>query len=112
MDVNRAEIEKVIYHHLGAFSNGIDDVMADYNEESILVTQDKTYIGLNEIRTFFNDFIENSTSEFWEAFEVEHLSTEYNATLLVWSAVPFVEKAVDTIVVVDGKIKYQNFTVL
>ena len=46
--------QKVLDHHFKAFvENDLQEVMADYTEESILITPDRTYRGLAEIRENF-----------------------------------------------------------
>ena len=45
---------KVLDHHWEAFkANDLEETMADYTEESVLITPDKTYKGLQEIRENF-----------------------------------------------------------
>src|SRR6187551_1326162 len=52
--IDEAVTKKVLDHHLQTFQgNDLDGVMADYTEESILITPDRTYKGLAEIRENF-----------------------------------------------------------
>ena len=45
--------EAVIRNHLRAATIGVDAILEDYTEESVLVTHDATYRGPAEIRRFF-----------------------------------------------------------
>ena len=52
--IDEAVTKSVLDHHVQTFqANDLEGVMADYVEESILVTPDKTYKGLAEIRENF-----------------------------------------------------------
>ena len=44
-------------HHLQAFGEGVEAIMADYTNDSVLITPDATYRGLAEIRDFFTAFV-------------------------------------------------------
>jgi hypothetical protein len=53
-EINEDQTRKVLQHHWEAFqANDLEGTMADYTEQSILVTPDKTYKGLTEIRANF-----------------------------------------------------------
>lgn len=45
--------EAVLRNHLRAATVGVDAVMQDYTDHSVLITHDATYCGLAEIRGFF-----------------------------------------------------------
>ena len=101
---------QVFDHHLGAFAKGLDELMKDYDGRSVIVTPDKSYRGLDEIRGFFGGFLDGATPAFWEAFKVTSKSTEGDIAYLAWEAKPFVPMATDTLYVKDGKIAVQTFT--
>ena len=98
-----------VEHHLSSFSVGIDEVLTDYTEDSVILTEDSRYEGLAEVRAFFEAFVANTPAEAWDHFNVDHLSEAGNTAFLVWSAGPFVSVGVDTFVVEDGKIAVQTF---
>ncbi|WP_175780639.1 nuclear transport factor 2 family protein [Burkholderia anthina] len=104
------ETTKVFDHHLGAFAQGLDELMKDYDDSSVIVTPDKSYRGASEIRGFFKAFLDSAKPAFWEAFKVTSKSTEGEVGYLVWEAKPFVSMATDTLYVKDGKILLQTFT--
>jgi hypothetical protein len=101
---------QVFDHHLGAFAQGLDELMKDYGEQSVIATPEKSYRGASEIRGFFKAFLDGAKPEFWEAFKVTSKSTEGEIAYLVWEAKPFVQMATDTLYVKDGKIAVQTFT--
>lgn len=100
----------VFDHHLGSFSEGLDSILSDYADASILLTPDASYRGLAEIRSFFSAFLENATPEFWNAFKVGKQSVEGEIAYLTWSSKPTVSLATDTLLVRNGKILVQTFT--
>ena len=52
--INEESTSKVLQHHWDAFkANDLEATMADYTEESVLITPDKTFKGLKEIRENF-----------------------------------------------------------
>lgn len=101
---------RVFAHHLGAFSDGIEAVLSDYTEQSVLLTPDDTYRGLQRIRDFFKAFLDGASPEFWDAFKLGIQAVEGEIAYLTWSAAPFVPMATDTLLVRDGKILVQTFT--
>lgn len=101
---------RVFEHHLSAFAEGLAAVMSDYDEDSIFVTPERTYRGLDEIRDFFEMFMEGATPEFWEAFTIRAKIVEGDVGYLVWDSRPQVALATDTLVVRNGKIALHTFT--
>jgi hypothetical protein len=102
--------QRVFAHHLGSFSEGIDSILSDYTEHSVLVTPDATYRGLQQIREFFDTFLKSASQEFWDAFKIGTQGIEGEIAYLTWSATPFVTLATDTFLVRNGKILVQTFT--
>jgi hypothetical protein len=110
--INEAETERVLNHHWDAFkANDLEGTMADYTEESILITPDKTYKGLEEIRTnFVNAF---------KVFPKDSSKLTLNKSLVVrdigyilWgAATPTFQLvyATDTFIIHDGKIVRQTY---
>ena len=108
-----AEDTKLVFdHHLGAFAQGIDAVLADYTENSVVVTPDATYRGLKEIKGFFQAFLDGATPAFWAAFRIRTRSVEGEVAYLVWDSLPAVPMATDTFLVRGRKILVQTFTPL
>jgi hypothetical protein len=100
----------ILHHHLGAFAKGVDEILVDYTDRSVLVTPDKTYRGAGEIRGFFESFMDSATKEFWDAFVLGVQKVEGDVAYITWWSKPAVTLATDTLVVRDGKIAVQTFT--
>ena len=110
--IDEAVTKKVLDHHLQTFqANDLYGIMADYTEESILITPNRTYKGLAEIRENFVDA--------YKALPVNHTTMTITKSVvsrdvayIVWKAVsPTLnfKYATDTFIIVDGKIVSQTF---
>jgi len=102
--------QKIFEHHLGAFAQGIDALMEDYVDDSIILTPSGNHTGKTEIRAFFEKFLDEATPEFWAAFKIENQYVKDDIAYLVWSADPFISMATDTILVREDCIWIQTFT--
>lgn len=102
--------QRVFAHHLAAFGDGIDAVLSDYTEQSVLLTPDATYRGLQQIREFFDAFLKGASPEFWAAFSLGTQVIEGEVAYMTWSAGPFMPLATDTLLIRGGRIQVQTFT--
>jgi hypothetical protein len=102
--------EAVIQQHLAAFSSGVDAILADYTDSSVVFTQQGTFSGLEAIRAFFDGMLSNSPPDLLKAFAVVRLETSGSFGYLVWKAEPYIPLATDTFVVRNGKMVAQSFT--
>lgn len=89
---------------------GLDELLSDYTEASVIQLPDRALQGVAEIRRFFADFLAAAQPGFWEAFRIQRQAVEGDIAYLVWDARPFVTLAADTLYVKDGKIAVQTFT--
>lgn len=107
-----AETEEIINRHLQAFgANDIDALMADYSDESVLMTPDKAFTGLAEIRGLFEQVVPMFPTEGTE-FVLDQMVVDGNLGYVVWHAqTPVVEAEIgtDTFIIEDGKIYRQTF---
>nr|AAN45860.1 putative protein [Acinetobacter johnsonii] len=101
---------EVFDHHLGAFALGVDELLKDYDESSVIFTNSGHSRGLEEIRTFFSNFLDSLPDDFWNDFQVLEKEVMAEVAYLVWSAKPYVALATDTMLIRDGKIVTQTFT--
>ena len=108
--VDMSATSQVFDHHLGAFAKGLDELLKDYDENSVIVTPEKSYRGVAEISAFFKAFLDGAQPAFWDAFKVTSKSTEGDIAYLAWEAKPFVTMATDTLYVKGDKIAVQTFT--
>jgi hypothetical protein len=110
--IDEAVTKKVLDHHLQTFqANDLEGVMADYTEESILITPNRTYKGLAEIR---ENFVEAYKALPVKGTTMTVIKSVVNRDVayIVWNAVsPTLnfKYATDTFIIVDGKIISQTF---
>ena len=101
--------QAVLQRHLQSAGKGVDAVMADYLEESILITPDATHRGLAQIRSFFTELCEGGTKGFTGTFKMKRMEITGELAYIVWDAQPWFSFATDTMLVRDGKIVLQTF---
>ena len=101
--------QAVIENHLRAFSEGIDPIMEDFSDESVIITADATYRGLADVRRFFSTLIEGLPEGFYDAIKIQRLEVADELAFLLWDAKPWFPFCTDTFVVRNGKIVYQTF---
>lgn len=104
--------EATLKHHLQAFTKGLDAILSDYTEESVLFTPDGPVRGLDGLRAFFGGFLSNSPPELIEALTLIRQDVDGEVAYIIWKAEPYVTKATDTFVVRNGKIMVQTFVAL
>jgi hypothetical protein len=104
--------EATLAHHLQALSESIDAVLSDYTEESVLFTQSGRFVGLAEIRAFFERFMSDAPPALIAALTVVQQDVYDEVAYLIWKAEPFVALATDTFVIRDGKIVTQTDVIL
>ena len=104
--------KNVIMGHLGSFlNNDMVGVMSDYTDESVLITQEATYVGKEEIKGFFDSLIVHFPKQ-GSAFELDKIVVRDELVFIVWHAkTPAVEVSMgtDTFIVKNGKIWQQTF---
>jgi hypothetical protein len=104
--------KEVLDHHWNAFQqHDMEGTMADYTEESVLITPDATYKGLSEIRVNFEKafaaFPKDSTT-----MTLDKSIVVNDVAFILWKAktpafeLPF---GTDTFIVQDGKIVRQTY---
>jgi hypothetical protein len=99
----------VLQRHLQSAGESVDAVMADYVEESVLITPDATHRGLAQIRAFFTELLEGDTKDFLGTFELKRQEVAGELAYIVWEAKPWFAFATDTLLIRDGKIVFQTF---
>jgi hypothetical protein len=102
--------ETVLQNHLRAAKVGVEAVMQDFTEESVLITQDATYRGLAEIRRFFTALMNRLPAGFFDALTMNRQEIVGEVAYILWEKKPIISQATDTFVVRDGKILFQTFT--
>lgn len=100
----------VLQSHLRAARDGVDAILQDYAEHSVLITPDATYRGLAEIRGFFVALLDGLPDGFFDAIEMNRAEVVGEFAYILWTRKPWLPLATDTFVVRDGKIVFQTFT--
>ncbi|UZD22781.1 nuclear transport factor 2 family protein [Algoriphagus halophytocola] len=104
--------QQVLDHHFKAFvENNLEEVMADYTEESILITPDRTYRGLAEIRENFVNAYAALPKDSTTVNLIKDLAIK-DVGYIIWEAdAPNFEfkSSSDTFIIQDGKIVRQTF---
>jgi hypothetical protein len=103
--------ESVVNNHLQAARQSVDAVMKDFNEESVLITNDATYKGLDEIRQFYSQLLNGLPDGFFDAYNLNRMEVVGEVAYILWEAKPWFPLATDTFVVRNGKFAYQTFAV-
>lgn len=117
-DFNAAEketemtTETVLQNHLRAARVGVEAVMQDYTDQSILITHDATYRGLAEIRGFFEALFKGLPAGFFDAIKMHRQEIVGEVAYILWERNPQIARATDTFVVRNGKILVQTFAVM
>jgi hypothetical protein len=104
--------KEVLDHHWETFkANDLDGVMADYTDESILITPDKTFKGLAEIRenfvSAFSVFPKDSST-----LQLDKAIVQQDIGYIIWQATAPKVKVTfgtDTFIIKNGKIIQQTF---
>lgn len=101
--------QDTLARHLHAFTKGIEAIMRDYTESSVLFTPQGPLTGLESIRAFFAGFLADSPPELLAAMTLVRQDIAGDIAYILWKAEPFIPLATDTFVIRDGKILVQTF---
>lgn len=104
--------QEVLDHHWKTFqANDLEGTMADYTEESILITPDRIYKGMKEIRGNFESafaaFPRQSTS-----MQLNKSVVQQDVAYIIWEATSPTVKltyGTDTFIIRNGKIIRQTY---
>jgi hypothetical protein len=102
--------EAVLRNHLRAAKVGVDAVMQDYTDGSVLITHEATYRGLFDIRRFYSALFSALPAGFFDTIEVSRQEIIGEVAYILWKRKPIISQATDTLVVRSGKILFQTFT--
>ncbi len=102
--------QATLERHLNAFAEGVDAIMRDYTDASVLLTPDGPLRGTEAVRSFFHGLLTNSPPELLRAMTLVHQAIAGEIAYVVWKAEPFIPMATDTFLIRDGKILVQTVT--
>jgi hypothetical protein len=103
--------ETVVRNHLDAFlkQKGVDEIVADYDEEARFFAESSIYRGRKDIKGFFDKFIASLPPGAIDHFTLRSLLVDRNVVYITWSAGSDIPLGTDTFVVNNGKIVSQTF---
>lgn len=111
-NVSEEKTKEVLSHHLEAFKNNdLEEIMKDYTEESVFVTPDATYTGLEEIRTSFANIFMSLPKDS-TTFTLDKSIIVQDIGYILWKlkAPAFtISYGTDTFIIRNGKIVRQTF---
>lgn len=106
--------EETLQHHLDAFdARDVDEIMKDYDETSVMITNVGVSRGLEEIRQVFEGFFGEALPAGCD-FEMRCRSVEGDVAFILWTAetdATIFDLGTDTFVIRDGKIVSQTAVV-
>ena len=104
--------QELLQRHLKSFQeNDLESLIEDYTNESILITPDTSYTGIEEIKGFFAELILHFPKHN-SSLELDKTVISDDLAYIVWHGktptldVPF---ATDTFIIKNGKIRQQTF---
>jgi hypothetical protein len=104
------QTQAILQSHLQAAGVGVDAVMKDYSDASVLITHDATFRGLAEIRGFFATLLDGPSRGFIAALKMHRQEIVGDVAYILWEAKPWFRFATDTFVFRNGKILFQTFS--
>ncbi|MBI1396586.1 MAG: nuclear transport factor 2 family protein [Betaproteobacteria bacterium] len=101
----------VMNHHLEAFmtNQGVDAIVSDYDEHAVFHAPDRVYRGVDEIRCFFQTFLDNLPQRALEIFRLQRQEAHDDVGYIVWTIGEMVPLGTDTFVIKDGRIVQQTY---
>ncbi|HEX8039646.1 MAG TPA: nuclear transport factor 2 family protein [Chryseosolibacter sp.] len=110
--IDENKTKEVLDHHWTAFkANDLEETMKDYAEESVLITPNATYRGLDEIRNNFVNAFKMFPSDS-TTFTLDKSIVVQDVGYILWkSKTPAfnLTYATDTFIIRDGKIVRQTY---
>jgi ketosteroid isomerase-like protein len=104
--------QEVLEHHLETFAAGdMDGILEDYDDDSVIITPDRTYRGIDEITEFFEGLFADLGQEGSDA-DVPIQKVEGDVAYITWHGETpdnVYEFCTDTFIVEDGIITTQTY---
>lgn len=103
--------EEAIRAHIKALGQRLEDVVAGYSVDAILLTPEKSYQGAEEIRGYYQAFMQDTLPLLASSYSLQRFDVIGEAGYLTWSALPSIPIATDTILVHEGNIVLHTRTI-
>lgn len=117
-DVTSKQTEAVLQRHLGAVMKAgtegvaaVPAILADYTDESVIMTPDAVFTGLAGVKSFLEGFITSVPADLIPSIKLTRQEVRGEVAYLVYTASPYIPLGTDTFVIRDGKIAVQTFAV-
>jgi ketosteroid isomerase-like protein len=105
----KATTEAVFQHHMQALQSGnLDEVLKDYNKDSVLFTPTETHKGLEGIKTGFASITKAFPPEAMANLKLTKQEIQGEYVYILWTMLPAVPFAGDTFYIHNGKIMMQS----
>jgi len=108
------DTKAVLDHHLTSFGAAdVDEALADYTDESVMITPEGVVKGRDEIRGVLEGFFSGLFAPGTYSFAMDTLHVVDDVAYIVWHAScadADITLGTDTFVVRDGKIAVQTYT--
>jgi hypothetical protein len=111
LDVETSKSQEVLQHHFEAcYKADLDSVMEDFTEQSIIVTEDGSFVGLNAIRNFYASLLQLFSKAF-VSYKLKKVVVAKAIAYITWQLttsefeVPF---GTDTFIIQNDRILYQT----
>ncbi len=104
------DVSAVFSHHMSLIgTEKLDELIQDYSSESVVMSPERSFLGLEQIRAFYQAASAGLPPGFAAAFTVLRQDIQGEIVYMVWKAEPFVKSGMDTFVIRDGKILAHTF---
>lgn len=106
-----SDTEAVVRRHLQAFleQRGVDAIVADYDHDAVLCTEDAVHRGTEQIAGFFTAFLAALPDGALDRFALRAMRVEGSTAFITWAVGEEIPLGTDTFVVADGKVVAQTF---
>jgi hypothetical protein len=114
MNISTEQTLSVISNHLHTFmtGQGADALARDYDVHAILYAPDGVCRGVDEIRGFFEAFLDSLPKQALELFDIRCQEANGELGYIVWSVGELIPLGTDTFLIKDGKIVQQTYAAL
>ena len=110
--MEQTNVAEVLMHHLAALQGDqMDEVLLDYTEESVLMSPERTFRGLAEIRAFY-EAAKAAMPDLMKNFTPIRQDMHGEIVYTTWKAEPYIKMGTDTFVIRNGKIFVQTFLIV
>jgi hypothetical protein len=111
LDIETVKTRNVLQHHFdSSYKADLDAVMEDFTEQSVLVTEEASFVGLRAIRDFYTSLLQLFSKGF-VSYKLKKVVVIKDIAYITWELktsdieIPF---GTDTFIMQNDKILYQT----